>query len=182
MRDAERIARVEHAAPAAEREHRRLQQARKLGHLGGGILRAAAGDDQDALGGAEALGGVAIASSSIGAGAGGAGAAIGGTGALRPHTSIAHSSTAGPGRPRAHGAHRGGDQARRLLRRADAGGEIGEPRDDAGLVADLVQMAVAAADRGLRDVADQRQHRRVGAVRVRRPVAELSRPGPGTTV
>ena len=41
---------------------------------------------------------------------------------------------------------------------------IDQPRDDAGLIADFVQMAEAAADRALRDLADQRQHRRVHAV------------------
>ena len=40
-------------------------------------------------------------------------------------------------------------------------GVIDQPRDDAGLVADLVQVAEAAADVGVRDFADQRQHRRV---------------------
>ena len=42
---------------------------------------------------------------------------------------------------------------------------VDEPGNDAGMVADLVQMSVATPDVGLRDLADQRQHRRVGAVR-----------------
>ena len=40
-------------------------------------------------------------------------------------------------------------------------GMIDQPLDDAGLVADLVQVAEAAADVGVGDLADQRQHRRV---------------------
>ena len=38
---------------------------------------------------------------------------------------------------------------------------IDQPRDDAGLVADLVQMAELAADIALGNLPDQRQHRRV---------------------
>ena len=41
---------------------------------------------------------------------------------------------------------------------------IDQPGDDAGLVADLVQVAEAAADRGRRNLPDQRQHRRIHAV------------------
>ena len=41
---------------------------------------------------------------------------------------------------------------------------IDQPGDDAGLVADLMQVAEAAADRGVRDLPDQRQHRRVHAI------------------
>ena len=38
---------------------------------------------------------------------------------------------------------------------------IDQPLDDAGLVADLVQMAEMPADVGVGDFADQRQHRRI---------------------
>ncbi len=41
---------------------------------------------------------------------------------------------------------------------------IDQPRDDAGLVADLVQLAEAAADRAMRNLSDDRQDRRVHAV------------------
>ncbi len=47
----------------------------------------------------------------------------------------------------------------------DAGDEINETRKDAGLVANLMQVAIAAPDRRLRNLPDQCQHRRVGAVR-----------------
>jgi hypothetical protein len=42
---------------------------------------------------------------------------------------------------------------------------IDETRKNAALVADLMQVAIAAPDRSLRDLPDQRQHRGVGAVR-----------------
>ena len=38
---------------------------------------------------------------------------------------------------------------------------VDQARDDAGLIVDLVQMAELAADIGVGDLADQRQHRRV---------------------
>ena len=38
---------------------------------------------------------------------------------------------------------------------------IDQPLDDAGLVADFVQVAEASADIGMRDLPDQRQHRRI---------------------
>ena len=41
---------------------------------------------------------------------------------------------------------------------------IDQPRDDAGLIADLVQMPMAVADRRRRDLPDQRQHRRIHAI------------------
>ncbi len=43
-------------------------------------------------------------------------------------------------------------------------GVIDQPRDNAGLVADLVQMTEAAADRRRRNLPDQRQHRRIHAI------------------
>ena len=55
QRDAERIAAVEHAAAAPVGEHGRLQHVGEQRHLGRGILRAAAGDDQHALGFAQEL-------------------------------------------------------------------------------------------------------------------------------
>src|SRR5262249_61521740 len=74
----------------------------------------------------------------------------------------------GAGRPwpaARHRAERGIDQRRRLGRRADASDGINESREDAALVADLVQMAIAAPDRRLCDLPDQCQHGSVGAVR-----------------
>ena len=115
------------------------------------------------LAAARRLAAAAIASSSI-AGSGGGERRGGATGAaLAPqvHRAFERRRSRAAG---AHGAERVGDQGRGLGRRFDAGREVDNPRDDAGLVADLVQVAVAAADVGLRDLADQRQHRRVGAV------------------
>ena len=56
------------------------------------------------------------------------------------------------------------DQGRRLLRAADALGPLGDVAHQAELIVDLVQMAVALVDVGLRDLADQADHRRVHAV------------------
>ena len=55
---------------------------------------------------------------------------------------------------------------------------IDQPRDDAGLVADLVQMAEIAADVGVGNFADQRQHRRVHRIggEQRRGGVEQARP------
>ena len=120
-----------------------------------------------------------MASSSIGGWAMAAAGEVRATGdALRPHTSIAHSSTAGPGRPLPIARNACADEARGLRRRADAGGEIDQAGDDAGLVADLVQMAEPATDRRLRNLADQRQHRRVHSIggQQRRRGIEQSRP------
>ncbi len=166
QRHRERAAAVEHAAAAPEREHRRLQQPRQFGDLGAGVLRAAAGDDQDALGFGETLGG--------------RGDRIvvdrrlrrrrrrgrrRDRAALAPHVHRAFERRRS-GAARAHRAERVGDQGRGLGRGFDTGRMADNPGDDAGLVADFVQVAVAAADIGLGDLADQRQHRRVGAVGV----------------
>ncbi len=56
------------------------------------------------------------------------------------------------------------DQGRRFLRPADALRPFGDVAHQAELVVDLVQMAVALVDVGLRDLADQPDHRRVHAV------------------
>ena len=68
---------------------------------------------------------------------------------------MAHSSAAGPGRPLRIARSASAVAARRLLRLADARGMIDQPLDDAGLVADLVQMAEAAADIGVGNLPDQ---------------------------
>ena len=104
-----------------------------------------------------------MASSSIGGAGIGSGAA-GEPRRDRPHMSIAHSSAAGPGRPTNIDRIASATSARRLVRRADARRPVDQPRDDAGLVADFVQMRQAAADVALRDLTDEREHRGVHAV------------------
>ncbi len=59
QRDGKRVAPIEHAAAAAEREHRRLQHRRERRDFFRGILRAATADDQRPLGGSQQLGGLA---------------------------------------------------------------------------------------------------------------------------
>ena len=98
-----------------------------------------------------------------------------------PQTSIAHSSAAGPGRPVDIARNACAIRREAVCGAADARGMIDQPRDDAGLVADFVQMAEAAADVGLGNLADQRQHRRVHRIGGEQRGRELSRPGPGTT-
>ena len=56
------------------------------------------------------------------------------------------------------------DQHRGFLWAPDAFGPLGDVAHHAELVVDLVQMAVAAVDVGLRDLADQADHRGVHAV------------------
>ena len=112
----------------------------------------------------------------------GARAGIGGTSATfprLPHTSMAHSSAAGTGAALAHGRDRLGDFGRRLRRSVDAGGMIDQPGNDAGLVADLVQMALAFADRVRRDLPDQRQHRRIHAIGGEQRRAGIEQAGAG---
>src|SRR3974377_1487168 len=71
------------------------------------------------------------------------------------------------------------DKTRGLARLAYAGGEIDEAGDDACLIADLMQMTEAAADRGLIDLANKRQHRRIHSVggEKRSRGIEQARPG-----
>ena len=165
QRHAQRIAAVEHAAAAAIAEHRRLQHGGQRGHLAGGILRAAAADDHRIFRSAEALRGLAQRGLvELGRGAPAAAAAPR-PGPLLPQTSMAHSSAAGPGRPVAIERIASATRRGASLGLADARRIIDQPRDDAGLVADLVQMAEMAADVGVGDLPDQRQHRRVHANR-----------------
>ena len=63
-----------------------------------------------------------------------------------------------------HGLNRLGDFRGRLGRSVDARGMIDQPRDDTGLIADLMQVALAATDCGRRNLSDQRQHRRIHAI------------------
>ena len=159
----QRVAVVEDAAAAPVGDDRRLQEMREPRHLGAGVERAAAGDDERAFGRAETLGG------------GGDGVVVDrrlgdrqrrlrrDRPRLPPHVDRAfergRAGTAGE-----HRAYRLGDQPRRLVRRGDARRPVDQPRDDAGLVANFVQMRQAAADVALRDLTDQREDGRVHAV------------------
>ena len=79
----------------------------------------------------------------------GAGVTIASTAPRLPHTSIAHSSAAGRGR---------------VSRSLDVRIVIDQPRDDAGLVADLVQMPMAFADSSSRNLSDDCEHRRIHSI------------------
>ena len=162
QRHGERIAAIEHALAAAEAaQHRRLQHLGQRGDLGRSILRAAADHDQRIFRRAEALGGIAQR-------------VLVDRGLLDrqrvarrrprrglPQTLIGHSSAAGPGRPvtiarNASATMRGAASALGDQRRM-----IDQPRDDAGLIVDLVQLAKLAADVAIGNLPDQRQHRRI---------------------
>ena len=180
QRDAERIAAVEHAAAAPIGQHRRLQHAGELRHFGEASCAPPPQTISTRLGLAEQLRRRAHRVVVDRAARAAAAAARSARPAPRlPQTSMAHSSAAGPGRPLAIARIALATLARRLGRAVDARGMIDQPRDDAGLVADLVQMAEAAADGGRRDLPDQRQHRRVHAVggEQRRAGIEQARPG-----
>ncbi len=88
------------------------------------------------------------------------------------------------GRTATLGEH-GGDglrhQPRGLVRRLDAGGKIDQPRDNAGLVADFVEMSEFAADIGLRNLTDQSEHRRIHRIGGEQRRARVEEAGLGTT-
>ena len=164
QRDAEGIAAVEHTASTPIGQHRSLQHVRQLRHFGRCILGAAAGDDENALGFAQELSrgahGVVIDArrtrrrgqrdrSDLAA--------------FAPNVDRAF-ERGGTGAALMHRRNRLGDFARCFRWTIDARRMIDQPRNDAGLIADLVQVAQALADRLGRDLADQRQHRRVHAV------------------
>ena len=90
-----------------------------------------------------------------------------------------------PDRPRPPGAQlpeRLPDDRRRVLRLPIAVRPFGERAQDADLVGDLVQQAVALADGAARDLADQRDHRaRRSNSRSTSAAVVLRKPGPGTT-
>src|SRR5229473_3266626 len=159
-RHAQRIAAVEHAAAAAIAEHRRLQHGGNFCDFRGRILGAPAAHDQHALRRAEPLCRV------------GDGVLVERRFGRRLRRNELHLARAPPHvdgaferrRTRTSGPHRGHrlrDQRGSLLGAADAGAMADKPRDDAGLVADLVEVAEAAADVRVGDLPDQRQHRRV---------------------
>ena len=159
-RYAQRIAAVEHAASAPIGEHRRLQHRGKCRHLGGCFLSATAADDHRTLGAAEQF-------------------------CRRPHRVLVDRRVArrerrlrragprpaphvdrtfqhrGPAPPRGHRrdglCHQGGG----LRRRVDAGGEIHQTCDNAGLIADFMQVTDPAPDVGMGNLPDQPEHRRV---------------------
>ena len=161
QRDAQRIAAVEHAAAAPIAEHRRLQHRRQCSDLLGDASCAPPPQTISGFFAApRSFAALRIAVSSMlgwRSGRGGCGV----TGADLPHTSIAHCSDGRAGPAGGHRPHRLGDKARRLLGLADQRRVIDQPLDDAGLVADLMQVAEVAADVGVGNFADQRQHRRV---------------------
>jgi hypothetical protein len=83
--------------------------------------------------------------------------------ALAPHVDRAFDGC----RTRPAGAHRADracDFARRFRRATEVRVGIDQPFDDSGLIADLMQVAEALADRALRNLPDHRQHRRIHAV------------------
>ena len=178
QRHAERIAAVEHAAAAAIAEHRRLQHGGERGDLGGRILRAAAADDHRVLRRAQKLRRLADR----------------GLVELRPahrQRRLRHDlaglapdvdralQRGGPRPAFGHRAHRFGDEAGSLLGLADQRREIDEALEDAGLIADLVQMAEMLADVGVGNFADQRQHRRVHRIGGEQRRRGIEQPGTG---
>ena len=162
---AQRIAAVEHAAAAAIAEHRRLQHGGQRGDFFGRILRAAAANDHRPFRRAEPLRrapdrvGVDLAARGIGSGA-----CSGRRRRIGPrHRSRIRAPPARAGRCASRAA-----PARSRAPLVPACGcsadMIDQPLDDAGLVADFVQMAEAAADIGVGNLPDQRQHRRVHGI------------------
>ncbi len=77
----------------------------------------------------------------------------------------------------AHRTHRQRRRPRRLLRLADQRRMIDQPLDDAALVADLVQLAEAAADIGVGNLPDQAEHRRIHAIGGEQRRAGIEEPG-----
>ena len=151
------------AATAAVGADRRLEHLGEPDHLGAGVERTAAHHDDRPLGGAQDPG------------RGGDRFVVDRFGRQRQRlVGQRHLGALGPGVEGAFQRHRprparGGvpdrlaDQGRRLLRAADALRPFGDVAHQAQLVVDLVQVAVAPVDVGLRDLADQADHRRVHA-------------------
>ena len=159
-RDAQGIAAVEHAAAAPIGQHRRLQHRGQGRHLGGCVLSAPAANDHRALGAAEqfrrrphrVLVDRRVARRERRLRRAGTGPA--------PHVDRAFQHR-GPAPPREHRRdglrHQGGG----LRRRVDAGGKIDQTRNDAGLIADFMQVTDPAPDVGMGNLPDQPEHRRV---------------------
>ena len=104
----------------------------RAGYLGAGVLGAAAGEDQRALGGAQQLGGAGTASVSTGGSTAGAAVAAP-TGRGAPHTSMAHSSAAGRRAAERNGPDRLVNSAAPRAARGCAPTTSTRPRDDAEL-------------------------------------------------
>ena len=167
------------AAAATVGADRRLEHFGELDDLGAGVGRAAAQHDDGALGGAQDLrrgldrlvvddlwrqGQRRLGDRDLGA------LGPGVERAFQRH----RTRTAGGGVP-----DRLADQGRRLLRAPDALGPLGDVAHQAELVVDLVQMAVALVDVGLRDLADQADHRCVHAVGREKRRAGVQQAGTG---
>jgi hypothetical protein len=70
-----------------------------------------------------------------------------------------------------------GDEARGLRRLADADAKIDQTSNDAGLVANLMEMSKPAPDRGLCDLSDQRQHGCVHSIGSKQRSRGIEQPG-----
>ena len=161
--DGEAMAAVDHARPAPVGDDGRLEQFSERGHLGAGVLRAAADDDQRLFGVPqnlrELLDSVQVDRRPQGPG------------------HFRRNDRRAPG-PDVHRAfqhdralaarqrmrQRGRRERPGLVRGVDAGGEFGDVTGEPDLVGNLVQGAKAAVDRVGRDLADQSQHGRVHAI------------------
>ncbi len=164
QRDGERIAAVEHALAATETaQHGRLQHLGKQRHLRRSILRAAADHDQRIFRGTQAFDGIAqrvFVDRRLRDGQGIDGRHVS---RLAPHIDRAFEC----GRSRPAGEHRAecfGDHARRGFGVRNERRMIDQPRDDAGLIVDLVQLPELASDIAGGNLADQCQHRRIHRV------------------
>jgi hypothetical protein len=128
-----------------------------------GPLRAAAADDQGTLGGAQRHG------------RGGDGVFVDGGFLRRQRRLQRRRPGAAPyvdgafehrraAPPRCHRRDRPGHQGGGVLRPPDARGKIDQTADDAGLVADFVQLTEAASDIGIRDLPDEAEHGRIHGI------------------
>jgi hypothetical protein len=141
-----------------------LQQPRQIGDFGRRILRAAADNDQRPFGVGQALGSIVnllLVDRLLRHGKNRRGCRHRRAAAPNVDRAFKHRRT---GAAHAHRAQGPRDERRGLRRRVDACEEIDQAGDDAGLVANLVQVAEPAADRGLRNLPDQREHGRVHSV------------------
>ena len=161
--DAERAAAIENAAAAPIGQHRRLQHGGQRRDFRRGVLGAAAADDHRPLGGAENRRRLAH------------GVAVDvrrrqrqrrlhdDRAALAPDVDGAFEDR-GSGPAAVHSAQRQRRLSRRLFGLADQRRVVDQPLDNAMLVADLMQMAEAAPDIGLKNLPDQTEHGRVHRV------------------
>ena len=162
---AQRMTLVEHALAAAIGDDRRGEPLGERAHLRDRLVGAAADEDHRAFGlreqGRRARDRVLV---ERGLRLGRCRRRRASTSALAASTSGGTSMPTGRGRPDCSSRNARADQAGRVLRLADAVGPFGQRAQDADLVGDLVQEAVAFADRAARDLADQRKHARAGRI------------------